>query len=80
MRAFGDREACCFDTLEEAEAFLLGGEGPGLSADIISSADGVITIPMEPPVESLNWIPFKLITPENAAPRRWSRWSANTRT
>ena len=33
---------------------MLGGEGPGLPDRLISSADGVITIPMEPPVESLN--------------------------
>jgi TrmH family RNA methyltransferase len=40
--------------LTGACAFLLGGEGPGLAPELISSADGVITIPMEPPVESLN--------------------------
>ena len=32
-RAFGDREACCFDTVEEAEAFLLGGEEGQASAE-----------------------------------------------
>jgi TrmH family RNA methyltransferase len=35
-------------------AILLGGEGPGLSPELIAAADGVITIPMQPPVESLN--------------------------
>jgi tRNA G18 (ribose-2'-O)-methylase SpoU len=40
--------------LTGACAFLLGGEGPGLPEAIISAADGIITIPMEPPVESLN--------------------------
>ena len=47
-RSFSDQP------LTGACAFLLGGEGPGLPGDLISSADGVITIPMEPPVESLN--------------------------
>jgi RNA methyltransferase, TrmH family len=40
--------------LTGACAFVLGGEGPGLSEAVIASADGVITIPMESPVESLN--------------------------
>jgi RNA methyltransferase, TrmH family len=47
-RSFSDKP------LTGACAFLLGGEGPGLPEAIIASADGVITIPMEPPVESLN--------------------------
>jgi RNA methyltransferase, TrmH family len=33
---------------------LLGGEGPGLSADVIASTDERVTIPMASPVESLN--------------------------
>jgi TrmH family RNA methyltransferase len=33
---------------------LLGGEGPGLGESAVSSADAVVTIPMSPPVESLN--------------------------
>jgi RNA methyltransferase, TrmH family len=40
--------------LTGACAILLGGEGPGLSSDLIAAADGVISIPMQPPVESLN--------------------------
>jgi TrmH family RNA methyltransferase len=47
-RSFSDKP------LTGACAFLLGGEGPGLPESIIATADGVITIPMEPPVESLN--------------------------
>ena len=35
-------------------AVLIGGEGPGLPRDILAAADGLITIPMAPPVESLN--------------------------
>lgn len=35
-------------------AFLLGGEGPGLPADAIAAADLALSIPMRPPVESLN--------------------------
>ena len=35
-------------------ALLLGGEGPGLSADVVAGADERVSIPMEAPVESLN--------------------------
>jgi TrmH family RNA methyltransferase len=35
-------------------AILIGGEGSGLSTDIIRQADERVTIGMEPPVESLN--------------------------
>jgi TrmH family RNA methyltransferase len=35
-------------------ALLLGGEGQGLGADVIEATDERVTIPMEPPVESLN--------------------------
>jgi TrmH family RNA methyltransferase len=45
--------------LAEAEltgplAVLIGGEGTGLPSRIVHEADGRLTIPMEPPVESLN--------------------------
>jgi TrmH family RNA methyltransferase len=35
-------------------ALLLGGEGPGLSAEVAADADDRVTIPMASPVESLN--------------------------
>lgn len=35
-------------------ALLLGGEGQGLSRNVVEAADERVTIPMEPPVESLN--------------------------
>lgn len=35
-------------------AFLLGGEGPGLPPDALDAADVGVSIPMQPPVESLN--------------------------
>jgi TrmH family RNA methyltransferase len=35
-------------------ALMLGGEGPGLSPQIVAAADERVTIPMESPVESLN--------------------------
>jgi len=35
-------------------ALLLGGEGQGLGAGVINATDERVTIPMEPPVESLN--------------------------
>ncbi|MFN7980140.1 MAG: RNA methyltransferase [Vicinamibacterales bacterium] len=33
---------------------LMGGEGPGLPPDVIAGADLAVTLPMRPPVESLN--------------------------
>jgi len=35
-------------------ALLLGGEGQGLSASVVERTDERVTVPMEPPVESLN--------------------------
>jgi RNA methyltransferase, TrmH family len=35
-------------------AFVLGGEGPGLPAAVVEGAELVLTLPMRPPVESLN--------------------------
>ena len=35
-------------------AILIGGEGPGLPQELIEAADERVTIPMQPPVESLN--------------------------
>lgn len=35
-------------------ALLVGGEGPGLSDDLVAQCDERVTIPMTPPVESLN--------------------------
>jgi RNA methyltransferase, TrmH family len=35
-------------------AMLVGGEGPGLTADVIAQTDRRVTIPMAPAVESLN--------------------------
>jgi len=40
--------------LTKATAILIGGEGGGLPAELEKSADERITIPMQPPVESLN--------------------------
>jgi len=40
--------------LTERVAFLIGGEGQGLSAEAIAAADVRLSIPMAPPVESLN--------------------------
>ena len=38
----------------QATALLLGGEGAGISNDLLRAADATLTIPMMPPVESLN--------------------------
>jgi len=44
-----------FDSdLSEATALFIGGEGPGLPQSALDAADVRVTIPMEPPVESLN--------------------------
>ncbi|HVL70176.1 MAG TPA: RNA methyltransferase, partial [Vicinamibacterales bacterium] len=40
--------------LVQPAAILLGGEGAGIPADVIGEADEQVTIPMRPPVESLN--------------------------
>lgn len=40
--------------LRQPLVFALGGEGPGLPPHLTASADAIVTIPMEPPVESLN--------------------------
>ena len=40
--------------LTDATALLLGGEGGGLTNDVLLLADEHVTIPMAPPVESLN--------------------------
>jgi TrmH family RNA methyltransferase len=40
--------------LTGSAVLLIGGEGAGLPASILAAADERITIPMEPPVESLN--------------------------
>lgn len=53
--ATAQRQGAFYDRpLTGACAILLGGEGPGLSAELIAAADGVVSIPMQPPVESLN--------------------------
>ena len=40
--------------LRSPTAIVLGGEGPGVPETILDSADGLLTVPMQPPVESLN--------------------------
>ena len=35
-------------------ALLLGGEGRGLPAGLLGECDDLVTVPMAPPVESLN--------------------------
>ena len=40
--------------LRHATGLILGGEGPGLRKDVLGIADEQLSIPMRPPVESLN--------------------------
>jgi TrmH family RNA methyltransferase len=49
-----DGNAPAASTLTRPIAILLGAEGAGLSDDLIASADERLTVPMRPPVESLN--------------------------
>jgi TrmH family RNA methyltransferase len=40
--------------LRQPVAILLGGEGPGIPQPLLSLADGMLSVPMNTPVESLN--------------------------
>ncbi len=40
--------------LRQPAAIILGGEGPGIPDTLLAAADERVTIPMQPPVESLN--------------------------
>jgi TrmH family RNA methyltransferase len=54
LTATGGRGSFYDLPLDPPCAVLLGSEGHGLPPEIVSAADGLITIPMQPPVESLN--------------------------
>lgn len=57
--------------LIEPSAILLGGEGPGLPDELVATVDETLTIPMQPPVESLNVaIAAALVLYEAARQRR----------
>jgi TrmH family RNA methyltransferase len=47
-------EAHADSNLRGPLALLIGGEGAGLSSDLVAQADARVSIPMQPPVESLN--------------------------
>ncbi len=52
-RPRGGRDPRTVD-LRQPVAFLLGGEGPGLSPAVVDAADLCLSLPMSEPVESLN--------------------------
>lgn len=54
-------------------AILLGGEGGGLPADLVNAADATVTIPMQPPVESLNVAIAAAVVVYEAARQRQTR-------
>jgi RNA methyltransferase, TrmH family len=53
-RQDGLQEAQAYPNLREPSAIFVGNEGAGLPAEVLHSADGTISIPMHPSVESLN--------------------------
>jgi TrmH family RNA methyltransferase len=59
--------------LRAPAAILLGGEGGGLPADLVDAADATLTIPMQPPVESLNVAIAAALVVYEAARQRQSR-------
>jgi TrmH family RNA methyltransferase len=50
----GSQETQAYPDLREASAIFVGNEGAGLAPEVLHSADGTISIPMHPSVESLN--------------------------
>ena len=50
----GSRESPSYPDLREPSAIFVGNEGAGLAREVLHSADGTISIPMHPSVESLN--------------------------
>jgi TrmH family RNA methyltransferase len=53
-RDAGSQGAPVYPNLREPSAIFVGNEGAGLPAEVLHSADGTISIPMHPSVESLN--------------------------
>jgi TrmH family RNA methyltransferase len=50
----GSRAASAYPDLREPAAIFVGNEGAGLPPEVLHAADGTISIPMHPSVESLN--------------------------
>ncbi|HEY2109952.1 MAG TPA: RNA methyltransferase [Candidatus Acidoferrales bacterium] len=50
----GSQETPAYPDLREASAIFVGNEGAGLAPEVLHSAEGTISIPMHPSVESLN--------------------------
>lgn len=50
----GSRGTTAYPNLREPSAIFVGSEGVGLAPEVLHSADGTISIPMHPSVESLN--------------------------
>ena len=50
----GSQEAPAYPDLREPSAIFVGSEGAGLPPEVLHAADGTISIPMHPSVESLN--------------------------
>jgi TrmH family RNA methyltransferase len=52
--AVPDRRMKADPDLRGPSAILIGSEGSGLPAETVRAADGILSLPMQPPVESLN--------------------------
>ena len=52
--AMPERKTKADPDLRGPSAILIGSEGSGLPAETVRAADGILSIPMQPPVESLN--------------------------
>jgi TrmH family RNA methyltransferase len=62
--------------LEGPVAILIGGEGPGLPDAVVAAADLCVSIPMKPPVESLNVAVATALIVYEAARQRGARGPA----
>jgi tRNA G18 (ribose-2'-O)-methylase SpoU len=72
-RALDVDRAAAEGLLDEPVAFVVGAEGPGLSAAALDACDALVRVPMAPEVDSLNVATsFAVVASFAAARRRWS--------
>jgi tRNA G18 (ribose-2'-O)-methylase SpoU len=72
-RALDVDRAAADGLLDEPVAFVVGAEGPGLSAATLDACDALVRVPMAPEVDSLNVATsFAVVASFSAARRGWS--------